>query len=315
MLVRASIGTLAEIGVIDLKMTEKPTTAYLVQYSANGCQAQCQFCPQSADSISIKDLLSRVPWPTVRIEDIIQNLQYKNPFQRICFQSILKPGFEEELTEAIRLIRNSRIDTPISVGTTPITGSILAKLRHLNVDYIGVGLDVASERRFNSLKKPFRYEDIWKFIDKSIQIFGSQNVYVHLIFGLGESEIEFARTMEMIYHKGADVALFSFTPIPGTPMQDIPQPDIKRYRQMQIIRTMLSKGYHLRDIIHEGDKIKLKKAAELTRFKESFLTSGCPSCNRPYYNERPSKVYNYPSKKLLWAERKAVREQTKQLYE
>jgi lipoyl synthase len=28
-----------------------------------------------------------------------------------------------------------------------------------------------------------------------------------------------------------------------------------------------------------------------------FLTSGCPDCNRPYYNERPGgTIYNYPKK-------------------
>lgn len=26
-----------------------------------------------------------------------------------------------------------------------------------------------------------------------------------------------------------------------------------------------------------------------------FLTSGCPNCNRPFYNEKPSgPIYNYP---------------------
>jgi biotin synthase len=28
---------------------------------------------------------------------------------------------------------------------------------------------------------------------------------------------------------------------------------------------------------------------------EPFRTSGCPDCNRPYYNEKPSgPIYNYP---------------------
>jgi biotin synthase-related radical SAM superfamily protein len=28
---------------------------------------------------------------------------------------------------------------------------------------------------------------------------------------------------------------------------------------------------------------------------EPFLTSGCPGCNRPFYNEKPSgPLYNYP---------------------
>ena len=30
---------------------------------------------------------------------------------------------------------------------------------------------------------------------------------------------------------------------------------------------------------------------------EPFLTSGCPDCNRPFYNEKPSgPLYNYPKK-------------------
>jgi biotin synthase len=30
-----------------------------------------------------------------------------------------------------------------------------------------------------------------------------------------------------------------------------------------------------------------------------FLTSGCPGCNRPYYNERPGgPLYNYPRQPL-----------------
>jgi len=24
------------------------------------------------------------------------------------------------------------------------------------------------------------------------------------------------------------------------------------------------------------------------------MTSGCPGCNRPFYNEEPRKIYNYP---------------------
>jgi biotin synthase len=36
---------------------------------------------------------------------------------------------------------------------------------------------------------------------------------------------------------------------------------------------------------------------QVVRTGEPFLTSGCPSCNRPYYNEKPSgPIYNYPRK-------------------
>jgi biotin synthase len=44
-----------------------------------------------------------------------------------------------------------------------------------------------------------------------------------------------------------------------------------------------------------------------------FLTSGCPGCNRPYYNERPGgPLYNYPRQPLPEEIRKIkeIREQT-----
>jgi biotin synthase len=38
--------------------------------------------------------------------------------------------------------------------------------------------------------------------------------------------------------------------------------------------------------------------AQFTQMVETgkpFLTSGCPDCNRPFYNEKPSgPIYNYP---------------------
>ena len=37
------------------------------------------------------------------------------------------------------------------------------------------------------------------------------------------------------------------------------------------------------------------RLAEAGLWAEAFRTSGCPGCNRPYYNERPGQIpYNYP---------------------
>jgi biotin synthase len=39
----------------------------------------------------------------------------------------------------------------------------------------------------------------------------------------------------------------------------------------------------------------LDLGAPLPASGESFQTSGCPDCNRPYYNEQPGSIpYNYP---------------------
>jgi len=45
--------------------------------------------------------------------------------------------------------------------------------------------------------------------------------------------------------------------------------------------------------------ISKQRFLEVIDSGEPFLTSGCPGCNRPYYNERPGgPLYNYPRQLL-----------------
>jgi biotin synthase len=60
-------------------------------------------------------------------------------------------------------------------------------------------------------------------------------------------------------------------------------------------------------IINFGVPLKLLKQTVLSG--EAFRTSGCPDCNRPYYNESPGGlIYNFP-RKLLNEEIEDVRKQ------
>jgi len=314
--VRASIGTLAALKLIKMKTLAEPTTAYLLQYSQKGCNANCLFCPQSVSNRCSKDLVSRVPWPLIELEKVIEPLENQNPFLRICIQTVLKRDFQFELIEIVKSIRDSGLEIPISVGTTPIDVPSLEKLKCLGVDHLGIGLDVAVADRFDSLKKPFSFDSFFRFIDRSVKVFGSGRVYVHLIYGLGEKDVEFVKAMEAIFKKGAAVALFAFTPIRGTRIGALSQPKLESYRLMQIIRFHLSRGYDLKKIVEfDNDKVKLRKNLEKNLFEKAFITSGCPGCNRPFYNERPIKIYNYPSREFLFRESELVTKQVQEICE
>jgi biotin synthase len=308
MLIRASIGTLALLGREKMKMLERPTTAYLLQYYDKGCQAQCLFCSQSSSNLGNKDFISRVRWPKVELESLVVDLKKSTAFSRICIQNVVKHDFQNELIRIATEIKDSGIKTPISVGTTPIHSSTLETLQNLGVDQIGVGLDIASRETFSHIKKPFRWKDFWEFIERCVALFGNGHVYVHLIYGTGQTETEFAKTMERVYKIGAEVALFSFTPLQGTPMANLSQPEITQYRRIQVIKFMLSKGLKLNEIL-EGNEIKIDLNGKSEEIELAFLTSGCPGCNRPFYNERPSKIYNYPSLSMLKAEHQLVQRQ------
>jgi biotin synthase len=96
------------------------------------------------------------------------------------------------------------------------------------------------------------------------------------------------------------VALFAFTPLRGTVLQDLPRPDMTTYRLIQLTNFLLKSKPDLEILFSEDHKIS--KIVIPSKFKEiiqagtPFLTSGCTSCNRPYYNEKPTdkELYNYP---------------------
>ncbi len=309
MLIRASIGTLALLGITSLKMIDKPTTAYLLQYSENGCEAECLFCPQSKINIKAnKELVSRIPWPPIELEKFIEAYK-KNEgiFSRICIENVIKEGFYEEIIEIVKRVRENNIKTPISVAITPVSKDKLVRLREEGVNDLGIGLDASTPEVFIKMRKPYTWSKYMEFIDEGIKVFGEKRVHVHLIRGLGETEEEFIKTMNNLVKKGVNISLFAFTPVKGTLMDKLKPPDICSYRRVQLVRLLLLQGYNLEEIAYfkEGRMFFRRDFLEelldnIDKYYPAFLTSGCPGCNRPFYNERPrGPYYNYPSYRML----------------
>jgi biotin synthase len=98
------------------------------------------------------------------------------------------------------------------------------------------------------------------------------------------------------------VSLFAFTPIKGTKLEKMIQPQIFDFRRIQLGRYLIvSDIVSLEDFTfdEEGNLIKIniskEKLRDIIDTSDAFMTSGCPGCNRPYYTSRPSgPIYNYP---------------------
>jgi biotin synthase len=95
---------------------------------------------------------------------------------------------------------------------------------------------------------------------------------------------------------GLTVGLFAFTPVPGSHLADLPPPTLSSYRRLQAARWLIVHGLSRVDKMDfNGTGQLLALGGPLPATGEPFQTSGCPDCNRPYYNERPGgDVYNYP---------------------
>ena len=309
--IRVSLGSAFVIGLLSGKLETAPTTAYLMTYRKGKCTANCGFCPQARGSSARGDMLSRVSWPVFSTEKVFEGIKKairEGKIKRVCFQALNYPEVFTHLQALISTIRQW-VNVPISISCQPLNGIHIRELAEAGAERIGIPLDVASEKLFDKIKGysaggPYNWKNQFKLLTEAVHIFGKGKVSTHLIVGLGETEKEMVEIIQKCVDMSVLPALFAFTPIAGTALESIPQPPIQSYRRIQVARHLIVHGIVRYENMHfngEGcisdfgvDKQNLLQAIQLG---EPFVTSGCPNCNRPYYNEKPSgPIYNYPRK-------------------
>ena len=274
--IRVSSGTAPLLGLAEWKIDVKPTTLYFMV--GEKCTGKCAYCTQG------KDFLSRVRWPSFPVENATSNLEGKAG--RICIQSLYYNGVVEDIIEAVKKMNTS---IPVSVSMNPTSRENMERLKEAGVERVGIGIDCCTEELFNRWKKNVPpWNEYLDGLRTAKSVFG--NATAHIIIGLGESDEDAVRIMRDMYRQGIEVALFSYTPLRGGE-----PPEMGRYRAMQIARCLIKKGKGSFEF--EDGKMKELHIDGYDICREAFLTSGCPSCNRPFYNERVGgPIYNYPRK-------------------
>jgi len=307
--IRVSVGSAIVLGLLKGKSDASPTTIYMLTYREGKCQANCGFCPQARNSSSRADMLARVTWPPFQtrlaIEKIASSAE-KGTVRRVCIQALNYPTVHKDLTQLTKLIHSSS-NVPISLSCPPFKKAQFKELAAAGADRISIALDAATEQVFDKVKgaatqSPYQWKQQHTALKEAVEVFGKNQVYTHLIVGLGETEKEIAETIQNCVDAGIIPSLFAFTPILGTALQNNPQPKIEAYRRIQLARHLIRNG------TTRQQNMKFDEKGQITDFGTSktelrkaisqgvpFHTSGCPECNRPYYNERPGSVlYNYP---------------------
>ena len=309
--IRVSIGSATVLGLSSGKLDASPTTAYLMTYRQGKCVANCGFCPQARESHSRADMLSRISWPTFPTERVLNGIEKAvkhGKIKRVCSQALNYPEVFADLIALTRAI-HQKANVPISISCQPLNSENIRALAEAGAERIGIALDAATEELFDKIKGlsaggPYSWEKQFKLLGEAVDIFGKSKISTHLIVGLGETEKEMVNIIQKCVDIGVLPALFAFTPISGTALENYPQPSIQRYRQIQIARHFIVHGmaryedmrFDEEDCISDFSVDK-QTLLQIIQMNEPFLTSGCPNCNRPYYNEKPSgPIYNYPRK-------------------
>ncbi len=297
--VSVSIGTAAVLGLADIVMDTAPTTAYLML--GGRCIMDCGFCAQARSSqASASKLLSRVTWPEFdqpQTLALLAKAVERGDIRRCCLQVTVAEGYVQRTLEMIRAVRRT-CDVPVDAAILPGDVAQVEELLAAGVDHIGFGLDAACERVFQRVKGGSWARNL-SLIEETARRFPG-HAAVHLIVGLGESEQEMAEMIQRMHDLGLTVGLFAFTPVRGTHLEDASPPHISTYRRMQVAQYLITNN-----LARVWD-FAFSPAGQLLSFNfpllhqiladgVAFQTSGCPDCNRPFYNERPGGVmYNYP---------------------
>jgi biotin synthase-related radical SAM superfamily protein len=307
--IRVSAGSAIVLGLLQGKLDTEPTTAYLMTYKTGKCTANCGFCPQARNSQTKAEMLSRVDWPVFSTRSVIEKLVeavQAEKAKRVCVQALNYPEVFSDVSAFVGALKQ-QANVEVSVSCQPLNSQNLWALNEAGVDRVGIALDAATEKLFDQVKGaavggPYRWKDEFTLLRVAVGVFGEGNVSTHIILGLGETEQEATSLVQECVDMSVLPALFAFTPVNGTALASNPKPRVDAYRRVQVARHLIVSGLaRVGDMSFDPDgriiDFGVSKAllVSVVEVGKPFLTSGCPHCNRPFYNEKPSgPLYNHP---------------------
>lgn len=280
-------------------------------YTPYRCTANCSFCAQARNSQSPANRLSRVTWPAYALSTVLSKLTMlgdNSPFQRLCFQTLVYPQLRNDLLHLVDSVHKIAPALPLSAALPPLPKTFLYKLKDLGLERVAISLDAVSPKIFQTIKGrdvkgPFRWENHILALDSALAVFGKGKTTTHLILGLGETEEETVKLIQEMINRGIAVGLFPFTPIAGTPLAHRARPSLQSYRRIQLAHFILKSHIAKAEDFEFGKQTRLITSFGVSREKlssiidtgKAFQTTGCSGCNRPFFTERPSEIYNYPT--------------------
>ena len=228
--------------------------------------------------------------------------------RRVCIQALNYPDVFVHLEAVVKEIKKGCV-IPVSVSCQPLSKENIQRLAKAGVGRLGIALDAATEALFVKVKGSgaggeYSWKNQFRQLNEALAVFGRGNVSTHVIVGLGETEKEAAEVIQRCVDLSVLPALFAFTPVRGTALEAKSPPKVEAYRRVQLARYL---------IVHAKTRVEnmqFDSEGKITGFGLAdealdsvidgglpFRTSGCPDCNRPFYNEKPSgPFYNYPQK-------------------
>lgn len=299
-MIRLSLGSAILLGLEQGRLDALPTTIYLML--GNRCVGNCSFCAQARESRD-RSRLSRVTWPFYPLGDVLSGMKEKS-FKRICIQTLTYPKLIGDLLSLVASIKRT-CDIPISTSISPLPKKNLRELKAEGVERICIALDATTPELFDLVKgkdvnDSYSWDEHFNALKNGVEIFHNM-VTTHLIVGLGENDKDMLDTIQRVRDMGVYPSLFAFTPLPSIKLK-MKAPSPQRYHALQLAHYLIvNNQVHVKEMRFDSSgklknlNVSSKLVEETIKRGDTFRTSGCTDCNRPFFNEKPQgPIYNYP---------------------
>jgi biotin synthase len=323
--VRTSLAAAMTMGLIPGKFfhnTKLYCINLLLTYN-EGCFGRCAYCGLSrarlTDNPWRDNSFIRVDWPTVALDEIISRINggHCPHVERVCISMITNSKTRRDLITVVKRLSETVDRISALITPTIVDKKWLHELKMAGADMVGIAIDAATPELFEKLRGQsvmgnHKWRKYWKTLEEAVEIFGDDNVGIHLIVGLGESEADMVNIIQQAQKMGAKTHLFSFYPEEESSMQNHPQPPIGQYRRIQLARYLINHNLTSLARMEFNDTgqisdygLNKKSLFNIINSGLPFLTSGCRgktmenACNRPFGNCTPYQAYigelrNYP---------------------
>jgi biotin synthase-related radical SAM superfamily protein len=287
------------------------TSLYVMLDAPGGCRARCSFCNQHGE-VSAGQLLCNYEWPEMELDAFCELLQSNTEalrfIKRICIQTVLFSGWQQDTLHIASRIKQARPDIALSICSLPASGKHLRAFKEAGIEDVTVSIDAATPELFSQIKGkqaggPFRWEKQHESLRAALEVFGPWKVRTHLICGMGETELQAVAFMQRLYDMQVGTGLFPFYPSKGTKMEHHRRVRRGHFRRLQLAKDLicnLGRRYEWMSFDESGRLVDFSVPDEVLRYRIysgvpfSSLGNGCSYCARHGYAERAVHHRDYP---------------------
>jgi biotin synthase-related radical SAM superfamily protein len=196
------------------------------------CIFHCRYCPVPTLGGKRKTI--------EEIMGMVESVRHR--ITAISVTSGVRETIEEEESYILDVVRHLQVyELPIGVSIYP-TDQTPDLLKALGVAEVKFNIEAATPTLFAKQCPGLDYQQLWRVLDRSVELFGKGRVFSNVIIGLGETDGEMEACIKRLTSHGVIPVLRPLNP--AAELNDAPRPSADRLRKIF--------GIHERELARAG---------------------------------------------------------------